>query len=893
MKRICSIILVLCMCLATMPVLAAKGDLDSAVFEVTSLGIFEGDENGDLKLENTMTRAEFAKVVVVLTGMKDVISGGVSPMQDVPADHWASGYIKYLVDTGMMSGYPDGTFRPNATITLDECLKTILVVMGYEVVAENRGGYPDGYYSVAVQKDMVKGVNGNRKDAALRKDIILIINNALDVPNIVNTVGNSVKYYEDPSVTIRSNIRRLNDVDYVTGIVTATSDVWLNAPNSSMEKGQIEIDGLLYDVDSRIIDLANKYIGQEVVAYYTYDETMAYPMVHNIQSTTRNTVTTVKVEDMLHFTDDEIEYSLPDADKKYTVKLNGDTRYIYNGRPESLLTDSFKNIERGSYTIISNDFDKAPEFVFANEYKNYVIEKVNPNGNLKLKYYGDVDGETKILFKNILLDLDEENVFTIKNSSGKTIAFDTLQEGMVISVYDNNADNFRKIVVSDAEMFTAKISGIEPDDNQVWIEEKLYAMDSAALVSFVKFGEYYDFYLDAEGRIAFLEVSDEQSAWKYGYIYEIGRNGRKRDVMMIDAGMVVNRAEQNLEDRTDTSTIPVTLCQNNGVSYLNVADKVKVDGRNQDAEIIEELVGIPFKYALNSDGELKYIEYIEEIGGSTQTKYNAKEQVFGTVNVLEQRPFMIDKDTQVICIPSNAGAGEEDLLVQLAIDNKDTNMQYNAFGYESNDETNAAKLLVITQEMRADKIKRVIPSQAKIGLVGDVKCYVDEDDNESLKVTIATGGEVKTMETLLVSDRPALENLRKGDFIFYSEDVNGKIDNIQIVNNVRNAYKGEYGTTSSEYSQSIGYVQDIRMNQIDNVQRIRINQIDLITLDGIDIVNIPVSNYPDVFIYDMEQDVVSVGTIDDIVPYSVPVENPEKIVLLYSGETIRSIIIMR
>ena len=893
MKRICSIILAFCICLASLPVFAAKGDLDSAVFEVTSLGIFEGDGNGDLKLEDTMTRAEFAKVVVVLTGMKDAISGGVSPMKDVPADHWASGYIKYLIDTGMMSGYPDGTFRPEATITLDECIKTILVVMGYEVVADSRGGYPDGYYSVAVQKDMVMGVKGGRKNAALRKDIMLVINNALDVPNVVNTVGNSVKYYEDPSVTIRNTILKLDDIDSVTGVVTATSDIWLNAPNSSMEIGQIEIDGLLYDVDSRIVDAANKYIGQEVVAYYTFDDTMAYPMIHNIQSTVHNTITEIRREDLNAFTEDVIKYEVEGSNKKHEIKLYDETRYIYNGRPETNLTEDFKDIDRGSYIVISNDLDRAPEYVFANEYTNYVVDKTNSNGNVKVKYYDNVDGEVSVVYKNILLDVKQENAFTVKNADGKNISFADISENSVISVYRNNLDNFMKVVVSDKEVFASTVEGIESEDNQVYIDGELYTMDSETILSLVKFGEYYDFYPDAEGRIAFLEISEENSTWKYGYIFEVGTNARKRDVMMIDAGKVINRAEQNLEDRTDTSSIPVTLCQNEEILYIDVADKIKVNGRNQDSDAIEDFVGIPLKYALNAEGQLRYIEYVEEIGGSVATKYNAKEKVFGTVNVLEQRPFMIDADTQVICLPSNAGADEEDLLVQISIDNKDTYMQYNAFGYERNEETNAVKLLVITQEMRSDKIKNVVPSQAKVALVSEAKYSVDDDDSEFLKLTVATGGEVKEMETRLIEDRPVFANIKKGDFIFYIEDADGKIDNLTVINNVRNARQGEIGTTSSDYSQSIGYVQDIRMNQIDNVQRIRINQIDLITLDGLEIINIPVSNYPDVFIYDMETDEVAIGSIDDIVPYATEVEDPEKIVLLYSGETIRSIIIMR
>jgi len=895
LKRICSIILALCMCLTMLPAFAAKGDLDSAVFEVTSLGIFEGDQNGDLKLENTMTRAEFAKVVVVLSGMKDVIGSGESPMQDVPKDHWASGYISYLISTGMMKGYPDGTFRPDATITLDECIKTLLVVMGYEIVAEERGGYPDGYYSVAVQKELVKGVVGGRKNPALRKDIIMIIYNALDVPHIVNTVGSEVKYYEDPDVTIRKNINRYSDLDSVTGIVSATSDVWLNAPNSSMEKTQIEIDGLLYDVKPEILDAAKKFIGQKVVAYYKFDDTMAYPVIHNIQSTVRNEVTEVMVEDVRHFTNDEIEYTDSQSGRKYTVNIEGETRFVYNGRPETRLTEEFKNIERGSYIIVNNDYDKTPEYIFAEEYKNYVIEKANTNGNIKLKYYGEADGEPQVIFKNILLRLNEENDFTIKDETGNSVPYAELKEGMVLSVYENNNDSFKKIVVSGRDAFTSTVSGKESEDNKVYINDTVYVMDSEIMYNSVKMGQYYDFYLDAAGRIAFMEESSEESAWRFGYIFEIGNGGfgANDEVMMIDAGKVINRAEQNLEDRTDTSTIPVTLCQNNDILYLTLADKINIDGRNQNAEEISSVVGMPIRYLLDSDGKLRKVETLDEIGGSVATKYNAKEKVFGTVNVLEQRPFMIDADTKAICLPTNSGAGEDDLLVQISIDNKDTYMQYNAFGYEQNEETNAAKLLVIKQEMRADKIKQVVPSQAKVALISDVKHAFDSDDAEYLKITLITGSEVKTMESLPVDERPAIKNLKAGDFVFFSEDANGKFDNAKIINNVRNAIQGEQGTTSSDYSQSIGYVQDIRMNQIDNVQRIRINQIDLITLDGLEIINIPVSNYPDVFIYDMEADEVTAGDIDDIVPYSVPVEDPEKIVLLYSGETIRSIIIMR
>ena len=189
MKKICSIILVLSLVLASAGAFAAsENDLNSAIFEVTSLGIFEGDENGNLNIDKTMTRAEFAKIIVVLSGMKDMAAKSFSdPAPDVPASHWASGYIKYLLDSGMMKGFEDGTFRPEEKVTLEQCVKTILVVMGFEVVAEVMGGYPDGYTALAVKKHMLDGVEGKGNQDALRKDIILVIYNSLDVPNLVRS----------------------------------------------------------------------------------------------------------------------------------------------------------------------------------------------------------------------------------------------------------------------------------------------------------------------------------------------------------------------------------------------------------------------------------------------------------------------------------------------------------------------------------------------------------------------------------------------------------------------------------------------------------------------------------------------------------------------------------
>ena len=897
MKRICSIILVLCMCMAWMPALANTTDLDTAIFEVTSLGIFEGDENGDLKLESTMTRAEFAKVIVVLSGLRNIIGAGNGTMKDVPAEHWASGYINYLTTAGLMNGYPDKTFRPDATITLDECIKTILVVMGYEIVAKSRGGYPDGYYSVAVENKLVKGVVGHRKEAALRKDIIMIIYRALDIPYVDNNVSPSLKYFEKYYLTLRNTINKLDDLDNVKGIVTATSDTWLNAPNKYMEIGQLEIEGLLYDVNPRIVDTAYKYIGQEVIAYYKYDDTMLRPYIHNLQPTIRNEVVKVQAEDVKKFNATEFTYKDPETGREDTFALTDETKYIYNDRPVIRLTESYKNISCGHYTIVNNDYDSTPEYVFAGEYTNYMIEKANANGSIRVNYNGEDDGNATLLSKSILFDLKRENSFTIKNSNGRTIPFESLQDGMVISLYKNDNDNFMKVVVSDKDVITSCVTKKTSNNKKVTIDGIDYALSYRLLADKIKLNEYYDFYIDAEGRIAFVEESLENSLWKMGYIYKAALSAGfagDYEAMVIEAGKVIDRSEPDLEN-PDIVPSPITLCQNNSVSVVPVAKRVNADGRNVDAEEILSYVGIPVRFALDAAGNLRKVESLEEIGGADETTYYSKEKILH--DNYGNRHFMIDENTQVICVPTN-NADESDLMVQITLRNNATD-PINAYGYEANEETNAAKLLIIKDEMDDNDIEDIVFNTSEVAVVSDAYSSFNEDGEEYLTVTLLAGGVIKTMDSLSLYKRPGIRGLQAGDIVFYKEDANGKFDNAEIVNNVHNAVLGEEGTTSTFYSQYIGYVEDIRMNQIGSDGTYRMHEIKLITDNGFaeELHEIKVKNMPDVFIYDVDNDEVYPGTIDDIIPYAVSVENPENIVVLYTGEkdsgTMRAIIILR
>lgn len=80
-------------------------------------GIMTGDEKGNFKPTDTLTRAEMAKILVTAYELKNK---GDNTFKDVSKGHWAYDYIGALVSNELTDGYPDGTFRADAPIKRSE-----------------------------------------------------------------------------------------------------------------------------------------------------------------------------------------------------------------------------------------------------------------------------------------------------------------------------------------------------------------------------------------------------------------------------------------------------------------------------------------------------------------------------------------------------------------------------------------------------------------------------------------------------------------------------------------------------------------------------------------------------------------------------------------------------
>ena len=233
-QKLISLALTLALALSLAPSALALGafpdvtDADTArnVEVLRLMGVIEGD-NGMFRPNSSLTRAEFCKMAVVLTGKRSVATrfGSRTVFPDVKASHWAVGYINYAAskDVGMVHGMPDGTFLPNRAITCGEAVAILMRQLGY-TDADAGGIWPDGYLALADEVGMTKGLSiaGNAAWTAVSDSDWL----TLDVLEGVGAMKVPFRYAENTTSDERIAIVTVTDA---TGTETRTVKVTQSA----------------------------------------------------------------------------------------------------------------------------------------------------------------------------------------------------------------------------------------------------------------------------------------------------------------------------------------------------------------------------------------------------------------------------------------------------------------------------------------------------------------------------------------------------------------------------------------------------------------------------------------------------------------------------------------
>jgi len=182
MKKIISILLSAMLILSMSVSVFAESEKETAAAELEKYGIVRRNHLGALTVEGPVTRAEMAKMLVLMMGLTP--ESTTCEFTDVPADHGASVYISRAAAFGIVNGMGDGTFLPDEAVTNQQAVKMVVCVLGYGVDAEHRGGYPHGYVMTAMDLGIAPSP-AVMTESADRGEIMIMLAKALDVPVMV------------------------------------------------------------------------------------------------------------------------------------------------------------------------------------------------------------------------------------------------------------------------------------------------------------------------------------------------------------------------------------------------------------------------------------------------------------------------------------------------------------------------------------------------------------------------------------------------------------------------------------------------------------------------------------------------------------------------------------
>lgn len=212
--------------------------------------------------------------------MLTTITTEASTLNDI-SGHWGNGYINKLVANGGISGYPDGTFRPNNTITKAEFVAiAIKGALNGEVKASNGDHWATGVFESASDHGVLL-MNDfpeyqwdqpiNRYEMAYI--LIRITDNIMGEFNS-GTNGLAKIMVDYPEVRLQQNYKHYVEQAFMKGIVTGKTadglyDGWANGTRAEAatmvvrmleptERKKVDTDVLAPTAETRIISLTDK-----------------------------------------------------------------------------------------------------------------------------------------------------------------------------------------------------------------------------------------------------------------------------------------------------------------------------------------------------------------------------------------------------------------------------------------------------------------------------------------------------------------------------------------------------------------------------------------------------------------------------------------------------------
>ena len=592
----------------------AETDTDSLyIHAVWSLGIMESDNTDSFLAEETIERIDAIKYVLNFMNIKQYSGDGQRHFTDV------SVYSDYydLTTTAMMAGIivgnNNGEFRPNDEVSYEEAIAMLLRAMGYDKLANAKGGSLTDYLLVANQYGFLNGIS-TTGTYITRGEMAHMFYNAFDIGIMEYTAfGATSTFGIDDD---RKGLSMLG-LKKAEGMVTANSVSSVYYSASPVSIGYVKIN----DNDFRVGNSnAGQYLGYNVEFYYEYDRDDENTGEIVLVSPKRNDSVTYSFEEGSFIVTGNDLYYTGNTGKKIKIPVTTESIIIKNGSSVPYDLGIFENTpSEGSVTFVENGSSGFYNVVIINAVANDIVRSIDTEaGVLNLKFGGAIQ-------------LPEEHtgglIFVTKNGAPATLSDVKTGDTISYSIDDNSRSI--TIALSDVQA-SGSISEISSEYDRL----KLTINGTAYLVDNVYFGsdannltqevyEQYNIklgnnvlaYISCSGSIVDLEV---KSARNYGYVLDVGT------------------------DSTFGQNVQVKLFTVSGsAAVYDVASNVKIDGISAKslsaAEICAKIKGQDelIAYELDGSGKISELLFPQEPSGNLYVDQGRFVRTYTLVNAAQ------------------------------------------------------------------------------------------------------------------------------------------------------------------------------------------------------------------------------------------------------------------
>jgi len=785
LNKVLAMLVVFMMMLSTVAFASSFSDVadtssyNKAIEVGVDLGLFKGYEDGTFKPEGEITRAEFAAIVVRLLGQEAQANGAKASTQfiDVPADHWAAGYVNIAVQAGVINGYGNGNFGPEDLVEYQDAITMMVRALGYEP-AIGSAGYPTGYLTKAGELGLTTGVNGSNGVAANRGAVAQIAFNSIDVPIMTQSgYGTFTQYVINDgysSTMGTTNVKKTllsenHSIIKLQGTVKDSSDISSTsttvAPSVTFDitdgyKNKFSIASGEKKIYVGETDAA-AYVGKKVVLFAAYDEFEDKLTAKALYEVAVDSIV-IDIADVDAFTDEGIKYYVNES-KTTTATIDYENvNVFYNGveidyadLPEELL-DMSGSIE---LALIDDETTTADyDTMYVTAYDVFVVDEVNATAQ---RVTSKIDPLT---FRNRISYNEEEGdvLATLYDANGAEMDWANLEEYDVLMV---------KYVVSGAKTIyeakiventvTGTVTGISgevaEDDRYVEIDGTEYKVSGNAEVEKeMKLGNEGTYYLDDNNNVVYHSATITRSN-NYAYVIAL-----QPATEMDNAKAKVLTKENGIVTVEVANKVTVTY---QGEKETNVSTK-SADFNDKAADFLNKIV----TYKLNSAGQLSAVE-IPSVGEQNEDYLceNASGDLMdydvdGASFKLGGKKYYITESTVIFYV----GAEDEDDYEVVALNNLSDGQDLEGAVIYDADDDRYVGAIILTEE------QSIAPSVENATFVTKISDTTDEDGYDVVRVTGYKGLE----EVSYICDET---DINLGDLVVPVYKANGDVNYFDVV----------------------------------------------------------------------------------------------------------------